>query len=146
MGRIQYERYRNHCGRKARGSHQSDHSYNSPNIHYMAPGEPYRYWFYDHIFRTHYSLEEAINSYLQPMARRPPTWAGPTVPIQPVQPFTDAITFTLTPSPPSLAHPPTPLHRTTTTTQSPRPTTINTPAPRASSKTSTLSLMIPMPF
>jgi hypothetical protein len=37
------------------------------------------------------------------MARRPPIWARPTVPIQPVQPFTDAITFTLTPSPPSLA-------------------------------------------
>jgi hypothetical protein len=65
IGRLQYERYRARGGRQTRGPHQFDHSYNSPNIHNMTPGEPYRQWFHANISRTHYSLGEATNSYTQ---------------------------------------------------------------------------------
>ena len=68
IGRLQYERYRARGGRLARGPHESDHSYNSPNIHNMTPGAPYREWFHNNISRTHCSLGEATDSYNQWLA------------------------------------------------------------------------------
>ena len=63
IARLQYGRYRERGGRQARGSHHSDHAYNSPCRSNMTPGTSYRRWFHDHISRNHYSLGEATDHY-----------------------------------------------------------------------------------
>jgi hypothetical protein len=63
IAQLQYGRYRERGGRQARGSHHSDHAYNSPCRSNMTPGTSYRRWFHDHISRNHYSLGEATDHY-----------------------------------------------------------------------------------
>ena len=59
IDRLQYERYQNRGGRLARGAHQRDFTFNSPNTTNMRPSDPYRQWFHSTISRSHYSLGEA---------------------------------------------------------------------------------------
>ena len=65
IDRLQYERYQNRGGRLARGEHQRDFTFNSPNTTNMRPNDPYREWFHSTISRSHYSLGEANYHYNQ---------------------------------------------------------------------------------
>jgi hypothetical protein len=66
LERLQFSRYKSRGGRLSHEQleqRRRDHRFNSPNIHNMAPGQPYRKWFLRTISRTHYSLGEATEYY-----------------------------------------------------------------------------------
>ena len=96
ISRLQYARYRDRGGRRQRGSHHSDHAYNSPSRNNVTPGEPYRRWFYDHISRNHFSLGEANDRYNDWLVD--PQY-GPAPP-----PRYNPYNRTPTPSPPPVQH------------------------------------------
>jgi hypothetical protein len=90
IDRLQYERYQNRGGRLARGEHQGDFTFNSPNTTNMRPNDPYREWFHSTVSRSHYSLGEANYHYNQwlhdpdygpnPRANRPTNISPPYLP------------------------------------------------------------------
>eukprot|EP01036_Dinobryon_divergens_P061801 gene61801-biopygen28497 len=65
IARRQFERYQRRGGRLLNGAHTTDHRFNSPTVHNMTPGNPYRTWFHQTICRNHYSLGEATRYYNQ---------------------------------------------------------------------------------
>ena len=93
MGSLQYSRYHARGGRQSRGPHRFDHEHNSPNVLNMAPGEPYRQWFHNHISYNHYSLGEATEMYNEwvlhpkygPAPPPPPHSSNPSPPYTPPQ-------------------------------------------------------------